>query len=75
MKYTALIERWKKETCEITVESDNPDDAEQQAVALYFGGHLEFETQNVKDEQIVIYDEDSRAQSLCSLKPAKENFA
>jgi hypothetical protein len=66
MKYTIEIIRWKREACEITIDATNTKDAQEQAIALYFGGHLEqsFDTndQNFnpnKDERIKIYSQEN----------------
>lgn len=64
MQYTVEIERWKREVCVITVESDTADDAEDQGLTLYLGRCLEGEfndfdkDKDVKDESIRILDDD-----------------
>ncbi|WP_171986529.1 hypothetical protein, partial [Burkholderia cenocepacia] len=61
MKHTILIERWKREACEIEVEAKDADDAEEQALELYFNDSLEddFEDYGLdadyKDQLLTVY--------------------
>ncbi len=41
MKHFILIERWKREACEIEVEADNAEDAENKALEMYFDDELD----------------------------------
>lgn len=64
MQYTIEIERWKREVCVITVESDTAEDAEDQGLSLYLGRHLEGDFEDygndmdVKNEEIRVLDDD-----------------
>lgn len=63
MQYTIEIERWKREVCVITVESDTPEKAEDIGLNLYLDRNLEGNFQDygsdmdVKDEEIAVIDD------------------
>ncbi len=64
MKYNIEIERWTREVCQISIESTSPENAQQEALEIYFGMNLEDEFQSyghdkdVKDEEITVLDDD-----------------
>ena len=61
MKHTILIERWKREACEIEVDAISADDAEEQALSLYFNADIEYEFKDYgidadyKDQVLTVY--------------------
>jgi len=64
MKYQIEIERWKREVCQISIDSHSAETAQQEALELYFGMNLEDEFQDyghdkdIKDEEITVLDDD-----------------
>ncbi|MCP3658524.1 MAG: hypothetical protein GY734_21915 [Herbaspirillum sp.] len=64
MKYNIEIERWTREVCQISIESTSPENAQQEALEIYFGMNLENEFQDyghdkdIKDEEITVLDDD-----------------
>jgi len=67
MKHTILIERWKREACEIVIDAKNADDAEEQALELYFNDSLEDDFDDYgcdadfKDQLLTVYKTSTNA--------------
>lgn len=67
MKHTILIERWKREACEVVIDAKTTKEAEEQALALYMNGDIEHEfvdydeDADYKDEELSIYKASTNA--------------
>lgn len=56
MKHTIIIERWKRETCEISIDAENYADAQEQSLSLYLAGHLENDFEiKIKQENLSMF--------------------
>lgn len=58
MKHTIIIERRKRETCEISIDAENYADAQEQSLSLYLAGHLENDFEiKIKQENLSMFNE------------------
>ena len=64
MLYTVEIERWKREVCVVSFSTDTAENAEEQALSLYLGRHLEDDFEDygkdadIKDEALRVLDDE-----------------
>lgn len=68
MKHFVLIERWKREVCEIEVEATNAEDAENKVREMYFDDELDDDFDDYgcdadfKEQVITVYEPETYTQ-------------